>query len=131
MLHYGNIIKANICRPVAGVGQGGGGGLEPPQNFWKLKNNVPKNDNLSRLMCTDQSALNSDAAGAFFTTFNNLFTTCQFLSPLNSLFLYTAATKAPLPCESEIRGPKWIEINQSQTVKAVEINYLFFKTSAH
>ena len=32
-----------LIRPVAGGEAGGGGGDSSPQNFWKLKNNVPKN----------------------------------------------------------------------------------------
>ena len=32
-------------RRMGGGEWGGVGGLEPPQNFWKLKNNEPKNDN--------------------------------------------------------------------------------------
>ena len=66
-----------------GRGREGGGGLEPPppQNFWKLKNNVPKNDNENRLMCTDQSVLNSDAASAFSQpSIYVYYGTCQFLS---------------------------------------------------
>ena len=31
-----------------GRGRGGGGGLSPAQNFWKLKNNVPKKMIISR-----------------------------------------------------------------------------------
>ena len=45
-LNYSIAHNATHDRPVAGGGagrrgRGGGGGLEPPQNFWKLKSNVP------------------------------------------------------------------------------------------
>jgi len=54
----------------------GRGGVEQPQNFWKLKNitiNVSKNILLKQIN-VQQSVLNADAKSAFynFTTFNRV-----------------------------------------------------------
>ena len=85
---------------------GGGGGLDlpPPQELLTLKNNVPKTlSPIETYLYTDQSVLNYDAVRAFSQHSIICFIYYFSVSFSNSLFLYTTATKAFLPCESEIR----------------------------
>ena len=51
-----------------------------------------------------------------------MFTTCQFLSL--TVCFYIQRQRGHSYLVNREKEPKWIEINQSQIVKAVEINYL-------